>query len=95
VTSHHMSFADLVRGARCPMLPPIDDIETYWTPAEKLHAGQMLRCSVVGGPETVRRGLQALVERTGADELIVVSDVFDFDRRRRSVEIIADAARLV
>jgi luciferase family oxidoreductase group 1 len=94
-TSQQMSFADLVRGARRPMPPPIDDIETYWTPAEKQHAGQMLRCSVVGGLETVRRGLQALVERTGADELIVVSDVFDFDRRRRSVEIIADAARLV
>ncbi len=92
-TSQQMSFADLVRGARRPMPPPIDDIETYWTPEEKLHAGQMLGCSVIGGLETVRAGLQALVDRTGADELIVVSDVFDFDRRRRSVEIIAEAAR--
>lgn len=92
-TSQQMSFADLVRGARRPMPPPIDDIETYWTPEEKLHAGQMLRCSVIGGLATVRAGLQALVDRTGADELIVVSDVYDFDRRRRSVEIIAEAGR--
>jgi hypothetical protein len=52
----------------------------------------MLRCSIIGAPDTVRVGLEALVERTRADELIVVSDMYDFARRRRSFEIIADAA---
>ena len=37
----------------------------------------MLACSIVGGPETVRAGLRALVERTGADELMIVSDMYD------------------
>jgi luciferase family oxidoreductase group 1 len=92
-TSQQMSFADLLRGTRRVMQPPIDDIDSYWLPHEKLHASQMLACSVVGRVETVREGLEALVDRTRADELIVVSDVFDFESRLRSFELIAEAAR--
>jgi luciferase family oxidoreductase group 1 len=91
-TSQQMSFADLLRGTRHVMQPPIDDIDTYWTPSEKAAASQMLACTIVGSVATVRRGLEAIVERTKADELIVVSDVFDFERRLRSFELIAEAA---
>lgn len=94
-TSQQMSFADFIRGARRPTQPPIDDIDTYWTPDEKLLASQMLRCSIVGSPDSVQQGMQALVDRTRADELIVVSDVFDFGCRRRSFERIAHAASRV
>jgi luciferase family oxidoreductase group 1 len=91
-TSQQMSFADIIRGARRLLQPPIDDIDDYLTPEERFHASQMLRCSIIGAPDTVRSGLQALVDHTRADELIVVSDMYDFDSRRRSFEIIADAA---
>lgn len=90
-TSQQMSFANMFRGVRGLTQPPIDDIETYWSPQEKAQASQMLSCSIVGGPETVRAGMQAFVERTGADELMVVSDVFDPALRRRSIGIIAEA----
>ena len=91
-TSQQMSFADLVRGSRRLMQPPIADIETYWTPQERFQASQMLGCSVIGGPATVRAGLRALIERTQADELMIVSDMFDPARRLRSFEIIAEVA---
>ena len=94
-TSQQMSFADLFRGTRRLTQPPIDDIESYWSPQEKMQASQMLSCSIFGGPETVRAGLQAFVDRTGADELMIVSDVFDPQKRLRSFELIADAARRV
>jgi luciferase family oxidoreductase group 1 len=94
-TSQQMSFADIVRGMRRLMQPPIDDIDSYWTAEEKLHAAQMLRCSIVGSFVTVRAGLQALVDRTAADELIVVSDVYDYALRRRSFEMIASAGQLL
>ncbi len=93
-TSQQMSFADLVRGARSLIQPPIDDIDTYWSPVEKAHASQMLACSVVGSPATVRHGLDALRARTNADELMVVSDLYDPALRLRSFEIIADVAGL-
>lgn len=91
-TSQQMSFANLLRGARGLTQPPIDDIEAYWTPQEKAQASQMLGCSIIGNPETVRSGMDALLARTQADELMIVSDVFDPNKRLRSIELIAGAS---
>ncbi len=90
-TSAQQSFVNMFRGTRGKLLPPIDDIETYWSPVEKAQAGGMLRCSIVGGPETVRRGLAEFLEQTGADELMVASAIWDHAARRRSYEILAEA----
>lgn len=89
-TSQQMSFANLVRGARKLTQPPIPDIDTYWSPQEKAQAGQMLGCSIIGDADTVRRGVDALLERTQADELMIVSDMYDFNKRLRSFRIIAE-----
>jgi luciferase family oxidoreductase group 1 len=91
-TTQQMSFANIFRGARGLSRPPIDDIETYWSPAEKAQAMRMLARSIVGSPDTVRAGLEALVKETGADELIVVSDVYEHAARLRSFELIAEVA---
>jgi luciferase family oxidoreductase group 1 len=91
-TTQQMSFANIFRGARGLSQPPIDDIETYWSPSEKLQAQRMLARSIVGSVETVRAGIDALIQETKADELIVVSDVYDHATRLRSFELIAEAA---
>jgi len=93
-TTQQMSFTNIFRGARGLSQPPIDDIETYWTPIEKAQARRMLARSIVGSLETVREGMSALVEETQADELIVVSDVYEHAERLRSFELIAEAAGL-
>jgi luciferase family oxidoreductase group 1 len=90
-TTQQMSFANIFRGARGLSRPPIDDIETYWTPMEKAQAMQMLARSVIGSPDTVRAGMEALVAETGADELMIVSDVYDHAKRLRSFALIAEA----
>jgi len=92
-TTQQMSFANIFRGARGLSQPPIDDIESYWSPMEKAQAQRMLARSIIGSPETVRAGIEALVAETGADELIVVSDIYDHHKRLRSFELIAEAAR--
>lgn len=89
-TSQQMSFANLVRGERKLTQPPIDDIDTYWTPAEKARAAAMLDVAIIGSRDTVRRGIDRLLERTQADELMIVSDMYDPEKRRRSFEIIAE-----
>ena len=91
-TTQQMSFVNLFRGARGLSQPPIDDIESYWSPSEKAQAARMLARSIIGSPETVRSGIEALVAETSADELIVVSDLYDHTARLRSFELIADAA---
>ena len=59
---------------------------------EKAQAMRMLARSIVGSRDTVRTGIEALVAETAADELIVVSDVYDHAARLRSFELIAQAA---
>ncbi|MBX3206252.1 MAG: LLM class flavin-dependent oxidoreductase [Labilithrix sp.] len=89
-TTLQQAFTDLHRGTRGLQKPPIDDIDAYWTPAEKTAASSMLTHSIVGSRETVRAGLERFAEKTGADELMVVTSVFDHDARKRSFEIVAD-----
>ncbi len=90
-TTLQQAFTDLHRGTRGMQKPPIDDIDAYWTPAEKISAQSMLAYSVVGSRETVRRGLEEVARTTGADELMVVSHIYDHDARKRSFELLADA----
>jgi len=90
-TTQQMSFANIFRGARGLSQPPIDDIDDYWSPVEKAQVMQMLGRSIVGSPDTVRAGIEALVAETRADELMVVSDVYDHAARLRSFEWIAAA----
>ena len=92
-TSVQQSFANMIRGTRGKLPPPIDDIETFWTSMEKAQASSMLSCSVVGSPEAVRAGLGALVEQTGADELIVAAAIYDHGARIRSYEILAEVVQ--
>lgn len=89
-TTVQQSFTNLVRGSGGKLQPPIDNIEEYWTPAEKLHASRMLEHSIVGSAETVGRGLAGFAAATTADELMIVCSVYDHAARVRSYEIVAE-----
>jgi luciferase family oxidoreductase group 1 len=91
-TSAQQSFTNLFRGTRGQLLPPIDDIEAYWSPVEKQRASAMLARSFVGSPETVRRGLEMFIQETAADEVMVASAIHDHAARLRSYEILAEVA---
>jgi luciferase family oxidoreductase group 1 len=92
-TSAQQSFTNLFRGTRGQLLPPIDDIETYWSPVEKQRAKAMLARSFVGSPETVRSGLEAFIGETRADEVIVAAAIHDHAARLRSYEILAEVQK--
>nr|WP_085121700.1 LLM class flavin-dependent oxidoreductase [Tistlia consotensis] len=89
-TTPQQSFTNLIRGTRGKLQPPIDDIESYWSPMEKAQASRMLACSFVGAPATVRQGLEAFAAETGVDELIVAAAIYDHDARLRSYELLAE-----
>jgi luciferase family oxidoreductase group 1 len=92
-TTIQQSFTNLVRGAGGKLQAPIDNIDDYWTPMEKHHASRMLKYSIVGSTETVRKGLDEFVGLTNADELMIVSSLYDHVARIRSYQIVADYAR--
>ncbi|MGI4976259.1 MAG: LLM class flavin-dependent oxidoreductase [Janthinobacterium lividum] len=87
-TSVQQSFTTLIRGTRGRLPRPIADIEAFWSPMEKAQVANMLSCSVVGSAETVRAGIERLLARTGADELMVASAIHDHAARLRSYEIL-------
>lgn len=91
-TSLQQRFVGMVRGARGKLQPPIDDIEQYWSPAEKAHVSQMLRYAFIGSPETLKRSLGAFIRETGADEIMITAPIFDHEKRKRSFELVAGIA---
>jgi len=89
-TSAQQSFTNVIRGTRGQLPPPVDDIDAYWSPDEKVRVSKVLGRSYVGSPETVREGLESVLAETSADELIVASAIHDHSARIRSYEILAD-----
>jgi luciferase family oxidoreductase group 1 len=89
-TSVQQAFTGMVRSARGLLQPPIDDIEAYWSPAEKAQVSNMLTYSYVGSPDTIRRGIERLITETDADELMVASAIYEHSARLHSYEILAD-----
>ncbi|MGH8075441.1 MAG: LLM class flavin-dependent oxidoreductase [Lysobacter sp.] len=92
-TTQQQSFVNLRRGRPGLVPPPIDDIESWWTPIEKHGVERALACSVIGDADTVKQGIAAFVERHRPDELLLTANVFDHAARVRSFEIAADVMR--
>jgi luciferase family oxidoreductase group 1 len=88
-TSVQQSFTNLRRGTPGQIPPPIDDIDSYWSPQEKASASMTLLCSVVGSPETVERGLLKFIDVTQPDELIATAHIYDHAARLRSFELLS------
>ena len=55
---------------------------------------QVLSCAAIGSPETVREELEDFVTRTGADELMITSQIYDHAARLRSYEITAELQQI-
>jgi luciferase family oxidoreductase group 1 len=92
-TSLQQRFLGMQRGQRGPLPRPIDPalLESMWTAQEKHGVQRMLAATAVGSPQSVRRQLDAIVEQTAADELIVAGAIHDHAARLRSYELLAAA----
>jgi luciferase family oxidoreductase group 1 len=89
-TSMQVQFVNLVRGMPGQVQPPVDDIETYWSPQEKAWVEKSLARSFVGSADTVERGLRAFLDEFKPDELMVSGHYFDPAARLRSLRIAAE-----
>jgi len=88
-SSLQQAFVNLRSGRPGKLPPPVEDFEARLDPRARAMLEHALACSIVGAPETVRRGLQDFAARTGADELMVTAQIFDHGARLRSFEILA------
>lgn len=84
-----LSFLRLRQGRPGP-LPSPEEAEAHpYTPLERELVASRQDAQVVGGPDTVRRKMDALIAATSADEVMVTTMVHDHADRRRSYEILA------
>jgi len=88
-SSMQQAFVNLRSGRPSRLQPPVAGYEERLAPPERAILEQTLSCSAIGAPGTVRRALEAFVARTGADELMITSQIFDHKARLRSYEITA------
>ena len=91
-TTQQQSFVRLRRGTPGLIPPPIDDIESWWTPQEKAGVERALACAVVGDPDEVAAGIAAFVARHRPNELMLTANIFDHGARVRSFELAYQAA---
>ncbi|WP_146936747.1 LLM class flavin-dependent oxidoreductase [Cerasibacillus quisquiliarum] len=91
-TSSEQQFLSLRRGRPTTLKPPVSNLEEMCTPSEWIAVKNSLTSgsTIVGSPETVKRGLENFIEKTNADELIIHTQIFDHKARLRSYEIIAE-----
>jgi luciferase family oxidoreductase group 1 len=92
VTSLQQAFIQLRRGRPGPLPRPQPGFEEQLLPHERALLDEILTCSFIGAPDTVRRGLEEFVARTGADELIVAAHIHDHQDRLLSYRIAAEIA---
>ena len=92
-TSLQQQFLNLRRGTPGQLPPPVDSMDRLWTAAERAGTERALSCSAVGTPAQVRAGLEAFLERTGADELVLTGQIFDHEARLRSFRHVAELGK--
>jgi luciferase family oxidoreductase group 1 len=91
MTSVQQAFVSLRTGRPRQLPPPVEDYERGLGPMERAILDQALSCTFAGTAAQVSDGLAAFVARTGADELMVVSQVYDHAARLRSYALLASA----
>jgi len=92
VTSLYQRFLGILRNQRTLSKPPVESMDSLWSPDEKAAVESIFRYSLVGGPETLAHKMDHLLELTRADELMICSEMFDLQDRLKSFEILMDVA---
>jgi len=92
-TSMQQAFVRLRTGRPGKLPPPVPAYMDTLGPQERAMLEQVLSCTAVGSGESVRQQVAAFVQRTGADELMITSQIFDPHARLRSYELAAASLR--
>ncbi len=88
-TTEKQKFLAMIRGARSKLSPPVHSMEPIWLPHEKHHIQTQLRESIHGSHETVKKGIENLVARTEANEIMVNSMIFDHEKKLKSYQLLS------
>ncbi len=90
-TSQQQQVVHLRRNEPTKLQPPVKDLNSLITKQESLmlEGVSESNTTIIGDQKVVKEKLDTLIEITGADELIINSQVFDIDARIHSYQIIS------
>ncbi len=90
-TSMQQAFVNLRSGRPSRLPPPRPGYLESLPPGPRAMLDEVLSCTAIGSMPTVRAAMRAFIDRTGADELMVTSQIFDHGSRLRSYELAMEA----
>ena len=94
-TTPQQRFLRLLRNQPVELLPPVDSMDPLWRDEERAAVEYKLGAAIVGSNATVKAGLEKLVDGTGADEVIVVTDTYEHADRLESYRRVAGIASMI
>jgi len=94
-TTPQQRFLRLIRNQPVELLPPVDSMNDLWNDFERAAVESRLREAIIGSASTVKAGLEDLLARTGADEVIAVTDTWDHNARLDSYRRLATVASAI
>jgi len=89
-TSAYQRVLGLMRGQSLKLKAPVETMEGIWSAAEKMSVDNFYAMGQVGSPETVKAGLEKLLEKYNVDEFIFTCDIYDTDKRIQNFELLMD-----
>lgn len=89
-TSAYQRVLGLMRGQSLKLKAPVETMEGIWSPAEKMSVDNFYAMAQIGSPETVKAGLEKLLEKYNVDEFIFTCDIYDTDKRIQNFELLMD-----
>jgi luciferase family oxidoreductase group 1 len=89
-TSAYQRVLGLMRGQSLKLKAPVASMEGIWSPAEKMSVDNFYAMAQIGSPETVKAGLEKLLEKYNVDEFIFTCDIYDTDKRIQNFELLMD-----
>ena len=94
-TSMQQAFVRLRTGQPGKLQPPVKGYFESLPPGSQAMLSDVLSATSIGSQAEVERDMAAFIERTGVDELIIGGQIYDFEARKRSVEIAMAAAKAI
>ena len=93
-TSAYQRVLALIRGQSLKLKAPIENMQGLWSPAEKMSVDNFFAMAQVGSPNTVKTGLENLLQRYEVDEFIFTCDIYDTQKRIQNFEYLMQIKEL-
>lgn len=89
-TSFFQTALGVIRGTSYPMKKPVRSMDGIWTEPEAAAIQNMMACTFIGTKESLKPQFESFFNQVEVDELMISSNIYDIEKRHRSLEITAE-----